>query len=72
MRRKVDLDSLIREAKRLGNHRTAKEAVETALKEYILKRRRLEVVELFGTIDFDESYDYKRERHRKRKPKQVQ
>jgi len=69
MRRKVDLDSLIREAKRLGDHRTAKEAVETALNEYILKRRRLEIIDLFGTIDFDESYDYKRERHRKPKRK---
>jgi len=55
------------EAKRLGHHRTKKKAVEAALREYIRKRKHIEVFELFGRIDYDKSYDYKRERDRKSK-----
>jgi hypothetical protein len=36
--------------------------VETALREYIQRRKRLKVLELFGTIDYDEGYDYKHQR----------
>ena len=55
-------DSLLREAIRLGGHSTRKQAVNEALKEYIQRRRRVAVLKLFGTVEFDESYDYKRER----------
>ncbi|HET9282517.1 MAG TPA: type II toxin-antitoxin system VapB family antitoxin [Candidatus Angelobacter sp.] len=58
---------MIKEAKRLGSHRTQKEALEAALSEYIRRRKQLEIFKLFGTIDFDENYDYKRERDRKPK-----
>ncbi len=54
-------DDLLREALRLGKQRTKKAAVNEALREYIQRRQRLEAVELFGTIDFDPSYDYKAE-----------
>ncbi len=40
--------------------------VNEALQEYILHRKQMKVVELFGTIDFDPTYNYKKERHRKR------
>lgn len=30
----------------------------------IAKRKRLEILDLFGTIDFDPTYDYKSERNR--------
>jgi len=60
-------DSLIREAQRLGDHRTKKEAVTAALAEYIQRRKQLEIISLFGTIDYDESYNYKRERDSKRR-----
>jgi hypothetical protein len=59
-------DHLIEEAQRLGGHRTKKEAVTAALKEYIRRRKQQDVLALFGTIDFDPGYDYKRERWRKR------
>jgi Arc/MetJ family transcription regulator len=55
-------ESLLREALRLGGHSTRKQAVNEALKEYIQRRRRLAVLKLFGTVEFDETYDYKRER----------
>jgi len=58
-------DRLIEEARKVGRHRTKKEAVTAALEEYIQRRRQLEVLSLFGTIDYDEDYDYKKARLRK-------
>jgi len=55
-------DALIEEAKKVGEHKTKKDAVTAALKEYIAHRKQMGIVELFGTIDFDPEYDYKRER----------
>lgn len=59
-------DSLIAEAQRLGRHRTKKETVTAALDEYVQRRKQQRILSLFGTIDYNETYDYKRER-RKRK-----
>ena len=58
-------DQLVRKAQRLGNHRTKKEALTAALVEYIQRRKQQRIVSLFGTIDYDPTYDYKRQRHRK-------
>ncbi len=60
-------DKLLKEARRLGGHRTKAEAAAEALAEYIEQRKRLEIFKLFGTIDYDPSYDIKRERRAKRK-----
>jgi hypothetical protein len=60
-------DRLIDEAKKLGRHRTKKETVTAALDEYIQRRKQQNILPLFGTIDYDESYDYKRERRSNRK-----
>ena len=59
-------DGLIEEAKKLGRHRTKKDAVNAALGEYIQRRKQQKIVSLFGTIDYHESYDYKRARRQKR------
>jgi len=59
-------DKLIEEAKRLGRHRSKKDAVNAALSEYIQRRKQQKIISLFGTIDYDETYDYKRARRRKR------
>jgi hypothetical protein len=59
-------DRLIQEAQKLGHHRTKKDAVTAALDEYIARRKQVGIVKLFGTIDYDPSYDYKRERRSKR------
>lgn len=55
-------DNLIEEARRIGNHRTKKEDVTAALDEYIRRRKQLEIIGHFGTIDFDPNYDYKKVR----------
>jgi Arc/MetJ family transcription regulator len=59
-------DNLIEEVRRIGNHKTKKEAVTMALSEYVAHRKRLEILSSFGTIDFDPKYNYKAERKRKR------
>lgn len=58
-------DKLLERAKRLGKHRTKREAVNTALREYVRHRELLKVLDAFGTIDFDPSWDYKRERRKR-------
>lgn len=58
-------DRLIEEAKKLGKHRTKKEAVTAALDEYVRRHKQMEIISLFGTVDFDPSYNYKRERRAK-------
>ena len=59
-------DRLIDEARNLGGHKTKKEAVNAALQEYVQRRKQMEIIKLFGTIDYDPKYDYKAARRRKR------
>jgi Arc/MetJ family transcription regulator len=59
-------DKLIEEARRLGEHKTKKEAVTTALEQYIEHHRQEQILADFGTVDFDPSYDYKAGRRNKR------
>jgi hypothetical protein len=58
-------DSLIEEAKIVGHHKTKKAAVTVALKEYIQKHKQSEIISLFGNIEYDDNYDYKRQRRQK-------
>ena len=58
-------DSLVEEAKRLGKHRSKKDAVNQALLEYVSRRKRRKVLVLFEKMDWDERYDYKKERKRR-------
>jgi Arc/MetJ family transcription regulator len=57
-------DRLIERARRVGRHKTKKEAVTAALDEYIRRRRQLRLLSRFGTITYDPRYDYKAERRR--------
>lgn len=57
-------DQLLDEALQLGGHRTKKATVNEALKEYVERRRQMEIFELFGQIDYDPDYDYKEQRRR--------
>ena len=60
-------DRLTCEAQKLGNHRTKSDTMTFALNEYIRRRQQANVMSWFGTIDYGPSYDYRRERNRKRK-----
>ena len=58
-------DDLICEAKKIGNHKTKKSAVTEALREYIKRRKQIEIREMFGEVEYDKDYDYKASRKRK-------
>lgn len=58
-------DKLVEEAKKLGKHRSKKDAVNEALAEYVTRRKRKQIIELFRTMEWDPSYDYKAERKRR-------
>ena len=55
-------DTLIEQARQIGHHVTKKAAVTAALEEYIQRRKQLGILDLFGTIDYDSDYDYKKNR----------
>jgi hypothetical protein len=55
-------DWLIEEAKLVGKHRTKKGAVTEALMEYIQRRKQSEILQIFHTIDYNQDYDYKKQR----------
>jgi len=55
-------DGLLAEAQRIGGHRMKKATVTEALEEYIQHRKQARILELFGTVDFDPRYDYKKQR----------
>ena len=55
-------DQLLEEALKIGNLKTKKDTVTTALKEFIMRRKQLKFLELAGTFDYDIEYDYKKER----------
>jgi Arc/MetJ family transcription regulator len=54
----IDND-LIEEALELGEQRIKRAVVEEALREYVQRRKQLKILELFGTIEYDDEYDYK-------------
>ncbi len=58
-------NNLMQEALRLGGHRTKRAVVEAALREYVQHRKQIKIIGLFGTIEYDTGYDYKRQRKRK-------
>jgi Arc/MetJ family transcription regulator len=57
---------LLDEAHRVGQHKTKKATVTEALEEYIRRRKQRAILELFGTIEYEEGYDYKEQRERPR------
>ena len=61
----LDLDpDLIERALALSGAPTKRAAVTAALQEFIARREQRKVVELFGKLEWDPEYDYKRERSR--------
>ena len=58
-------DELLDQALRVGGHRTKKDTVNEALREYVQRRAQTKVVELFGKVEFDTAYNYKKQRQKK-------
>ncbi len=57
-------DRLLDEALQIGGHRTKKDTVTEALTEYIQHRKQARLIDLFGKVEFDPKYDYKKQRRR--------
>jgi Arc/MetJ family transcription regulator len=55
-------DNLLKTALVIGGLKTKKDTVNMALDEFIQRRKRQEVIDLFGKIEFDKTYDYKKSR----------
>jgi Arc/MetJ family transcription regulator len=55
-------EDLLDEALHVGGHKTKRETVNEALREFIQRRKRRDLVKWFGKVDYDLAYDYKRER----------
>jgi Arc/MetJ family transcription regulator len=60
MRTNIVLDDrLVKEALKLTRVKTKKELVNQALKEFVENRKRLNLMDLFGKIEFAKNYNYK-------------
>jgi hypothetical protein len=58
-------DRLLNKALKVGGRRTKKATVTEALEEYIRRREQVRIIESFGTVDIDPSYDYKAQTKRR-------
>lgn len=55
-------DKLVREAMKLANVKTKREAVDIALRRFVQSGRQRKLLELFGEGGIRKDYDYKRVR----------
>ncbi len=55
-------DKLIMRAAKLGRHRTKRAAVTQALIDYIHHLEQENVLSLFGSVNYDPDYNYKKQR----------
>ena len=56
---------LIERALEVSGERTKKAAVTLALEEFIARRKQRAIIDLMGKLEWDPSFDYKKERSRK-------
>ena len=57
--------ALLDKALEIGGEKTKKATVNRALREFIARRGQERLLDLFGKLDWDSDYDYKRDRTRK-------
>ncbi|PKM79450.1 MAG: DUF2191 domain-containing protein [Firmicutes bacterium HGW-Firmicutes-13] len=57
-------DRLLDIALKVGGLKTKKDTVNMALEEFIQRRKVEDVISLFGKIDYEKDYDYKKMRDR--------
>ncbi len=58
-------DALLAKAFRLSGKKTKRDAVNAALAEFVARRQQRRILEVFGSLEWDRDFDYKRERGRK-------
>lgn len=57
-------DGLLDEAVKVSGKKTKRETVNAALAEYVSRRKQRRILELFGKLEWDAKYNYKKERER--------
>jgi len=57
-------ERLLNEALEIGGYKSKKDTVNAALEEFIKRRKTNDLINIFGTIEYDSSYDYKKMRSR--------
>ena len=57
-------DVLLEEALKLSGKRTKRDTVNAALQEFVARRKQRRILELFGKLEWDPGFDYKKERGR--------
>ena len=63
---KLAIDTeLLDKALEVGDEKTKSATVNRTLREFIARREQERLLELFGKLDWDDRYDYRRERMRR-------
>ena len=63
MTHSLNLDeALIQEVMAIDDQQSLEAVIETALREYVQRHQRRKILDLFGTIDYDDTYNYKAQR----------
>jgi hypothetical protein len=57
-------EGLVESARLAGHHASREDAVKCALEEYVRRHSQEKIIELFGTVEFDEDFDYKAARRK--------
>lgn len=55
-------NELLETALKIGGLKSKKDTVNQALDEYIKRRKTADIIDLFGKIEYDTDYDYKKAR----------
>jgi Arc/MetJ family transcription regulator len=58
-------DKLLEMAKKISKHKTKRAVVNEALQEYIHRRKQYQVTKMFGTVEYEKDYNYKKQRRKK-------
>ncbi len=58
-------DGLLEEAVKVSGKKTKRETVNDALAEYVSRRKQRRILQLFGKLEWEPKYDYKKERERR-------
>ncbi|MCP4755047.1 MAG: type II toxin-antitoxin system VapB family antitoxin [Proteobacteria bacterium] len=67
MRTNIDIDdNLLEEALSVSKVRTKKDLIHEALKTYVRLKKRKDMTELAGIIDFEKGFDHKKMRETRR------
>jgi Arc/MetJ family transcription regulator len=57
-------DGLLDTALKISGLKTKRDTVNQALKEFIQRREAEDLIEMFGSIEYEKQYDYKKLRNR--------